>query len=73
MINEIHVYFLLSIQGLVLVYLSATQRYEPVFIGVTDWFWPLNRVLAYPCGVEGSISTIVWLLICNTASRALIK
>lgn len=61
------------LNGLVLVYISATQRYEPVFIGITEWFWPFNHVLAYPSGVDGSISTIVWLLICSNASRALIK
>jgi len=61
------------LNGLVLVYLSATQRYEPVIIGLTEWFWPLNQILAYPSGVDGSISTIVWLLICSNASRVLIK
>jgi len=61
------------VNGLVLVYLSTTQRNEPVFLGLTEWFWPFNHILGFPSGVDGSISTVVWLLICNTASRLLIK
>ncbi|XP_057377844.1 guided entry of tail-anchored proteins factor 1-like [Daphnia carinata] len=61
------------INGTVLVYLAVTQRYEPVLTGVPDWFWPLNLVLSYPTGVEGALSIVFWLFICNNACRAILK
>ncbi|EFX73325.1 hypothetical protein DAPPUDRAFT_307920 [Daphnia pulex] len=61
------------VNGAVLVYLAVTQRYEPVLTGLTDWFWPLNLLLSYPTGIEGALSIVFWLFICNNACRALIK
>ncbi|XP_032793317.2 guided entry of tail-anchored proteins factor 1 isoform X1 [Daphnia magna] len=61
------------INGAVLVYLAVTQRYEPVLTGLSDWFWPLNIVLSYPTGIEGALSIVFWLFICNNACRVLIK
>ena len=66
-------YIILFYKGAVLVYLAVTQRYEPVLTGLPDWFWPLNVLLGYPTGIEGSLSIVFWLFICNNACRALVK
>ena len=64
----------LHFQGAVLLYLAITSRSEPVLLGLpSSWFWPINNLLSYPTGIEGALSTVLWLLICNNASRVLVK
>jgi len=59
--------------GSVLVYITLTCRAEPVAWGLSNNLWPLGSLLQYPTGVEGTVSTVMWLFICNSACRTLIK
>lgn len=60
--------------GFIMLYLVITYRYIPVYIFPKYYnFYPLDKIMAYPNDIPGSVSIHFWFLICNSVARKLIK
>lgn len=40
-------------------------RKEPVVLLPVQWFYPLNRILAFPTGIPGAVGLPCWIVTSN--------
>ena len=52
-----------------MLYIVWNYKYTPVIVLPEDWLFPIGSIFRWPTGVEGGISTTIWVLITGTVAR----
>ncbi|XP_063405456.1 guided entry of tail-anchored proteins factor 1-like isoform X1 [Mytilus trossulus] len=54
------------LHALVMISLMISYRQEPLLQFQPEWFYPLQKIVAFPTGVSGGLGIGCWVLICNS-------
>lgn len=54
------------IHALVMISLMITYRREPLIQFQPEWFYPFQKMVAFPSGVSGGLGIGCWVIVCNS-------
>ncbi|XP_071137415.1 guided entry of tail-anchored proteins factor 1-like isoform X2 [Mytilus edulis] len=54
------------LHALVMISLMISYRQEPLLQFQPEWFYPLQKIVAFPTGVSGGLGIGCWVLVCNS-------
>ncbi|XP_053390541.1 guided entry of tail-anchored proteins factor 1-like [Mercenaria mercenaria] len=54
------------LHGIVMISVIIFYKNDPLYMLPEQWFYPVNRLIAFPTGVPGGIGVTCWILVCSS-------
>lgn len=68
--NLIAKYAMKILLGIVIFCISIWNRYQPIVIFEKNFsFFPFDKILSFPTGIDNSVSVFIWIALCGTVSN----